>query len=268
MATPSERRAGRATPVVEVAGAGPRVVLVHGSLLNARRQWVLQRSLASFFTLVLPNRTGYPPHPPLDYVDFEPQADDVARLLEEGSHLVGFSYGGIVALLAAARRPEAIRSLTVIEPPALRLARGHPAVDRLFLDMSTLFWSGPREPRPFVEEFLQLVGGKKQGTAMQLPQTLPPDLEQGARALMVERAPWDARIDLPALARVPFPKLVVSGNHLPALDAICDTLERELRAERAVIPGGGHNIPLMGAPFNDALVSFLERAERQAAARG
>ena len=251
---------------MEVAGAGPRVVLVHGSLINARRQWVLQRSLASSFTLVLPNRTGYPPHPPLDHVDFVPQADDMAGLLEGGSHLVGFSYGGIVALLAAARRPEAVRSLTVIEPPALRLARGHPAVDRLFLDMSALFWSGPREPRPFVEEFLKLVGGK--GTTLRLPEELPPDLEQGARALMVEQAPWDARIDLPALAQASFPKLVVSGNHKPALEAICDVLERELRAERAVIPGGGHNIPLMGAPFNDVLLPFLERAERRAAAPG
>jgi hypothetical protein len=150
-----------------------------------------------------------------------------------------------------------VRSLTVIEPPALLLARGHPDVDRLALDMAALFWTGPDEPRLFLDAFLELIGGK-----VRLPRTLPPDLEQGARALMVERAPWDARIQLETLARAPFPKLVVSGAHHPALDAICDVLEHRLGAERAVIPGGGHNIPLTGAPFNDTLVPFLERAER------
>ena len=155
----------------------------------------------------------------------------------------------------------------MVEPPALRLARGNPDVDRLFLDMCALFWSGPREPRPFVEEFLKLVGGK--GTTLRLPQELPPDLEQGARALMVEQAPWDARIDLAALARASFPKLVVFGE--PQAGPGGDL--RRARAgglceERAVIPGGGHNIPLMGAAFNDVLLPFLERAERRAAAPG
>jgi citrate synthase len=38
-------------------------------------------------------------------------------------------------------------------------------------------------------------------------------------------------------------------------------LERELNAERAVIPGAGHSVPRTGAPFNDALADFVERAE-------
>jgi pimeloyl-ACP methyl ester carboxylesterase len=251
-----QEQPGLAAPAAEVVGTGPRVVLVHGSVINAKRQWVLQRELASSFTLVLANRRGYPPNPPLDYLDFEDQADDIAALLEDGSHLVGFSYGGVVALLAASRRPEAVRSLTVIEPPALRVARGHPDVDRLALDLSALFWCGPQEVRPFLDEFLQLMGGK-----FTLPRTLPPDLEQGARALMVERPPWDARPTLGTLARAPFPKLVVSGAHNPALEAVCDALEEQLGAERVVISGAGHDIPQAGIGFNDTLVAFLDRAE-------
>ena len=42
------------------------------------------------------------------------------------------------------------------------------------------------------------------------------------------------------LPPTPFPKLVVSGSHHPAFDAICDVLERELPAERVVLPGYGH----------------------------
>jgi pimeloyl-ACP methyl ester carboxylesterase len=42
---------------------------------------------------------------------------------------VGHSYGAIGALCAAALRPQAVRSLTVNEPPAFRLARGDAAAD-------------------------------------------------------------------------------------------------------------------------------------------
>ncbi len=251
-----------AARAVEVLGSGPRVVFVHGSVTNARWLWMQQRVLADSFTLVLPDRGGYPPNPPLEYIDFQQQADELAELFEDGAHLVGFSYGGVIALLAAGRRLDALRSLTVIEPPALWLARGIPEVDRLALALFQLFWSGPEEPHDFLEQFMLLIGGK-----LKLPRVLPPDIEQGVRALMVERPPWDARFALDKLARAPFPKLVVSGAHHPALDAVCDVLEQRLGAERAVIEAGGHNIPQAGAPFNELLRAFLRRAEDRLAAR-
>jgi hypothetical protein len=76
---------------------------------------------------------------------------------------------------------------------------------------------------------------------------------------MVERSPQEARIPLAELARAPFPKLVVSGAHHPAFDAVCDVLERALGAGRAVLPGAGHSV--QRAPgFNDALCDFFARA--------
>jgi pimeloyl-ACP methyl ester carboxylesterase len=86
-------------------------------------------------------------------------------------------------------------------------------------------------------------------------------LLQGARTLMVERNPWTAEIPLDALARTPFPKLVVSGAHHPAFDAVCDVLEQSLGAERAVLPGAGHSVQRLGETFNELLADFVERAE-------
>src|SRR6266511_4846243 len=131
---------------VDVVGSGPRVVLVHWSVMNARATWRQQLPLADSFTLVLPNRSGYPPNPPLEYIDFYEQAAEIAGLLDDGSHLVGFSYGGVVALLAAAERAESLRSLTLVEPPALGLARGRAEADSLVLDLAKLVWTGPEEP--------------------------------------------------------------------------------------------------------------------------
>jgi citrate synthase len=45
---------------------------------------------------------------------------------------------------------------------------------------------------------------------------------------------------------------------------VCDVLEQRLGAERAVLPGAGHAVQLLGEPFNDVLADFVERAEQLA----
>jgi citrate synthase len=78
---------------------------------------------------------------------------------------------------------------------------------------------------------------------------------------MVERSPAEAVIPFEALVAAPFPKLVVSGGHSPAFEAVCDVLEKRLSAERAVLPGAGHSVQRLGEPFNAMLTTFIERAE-------
>ena len=78
---------------------------------------------------------------------------------------------------------------------------------------------------------------------------------------MEERGPWEAVVPIDVLGAEPFPKLVVSGDHDPAFEAVCDVLERGLGAEQAVIRGGGHAVQRLGDPFNDRLGTFLDHAE-------
>jgi pimeloyl-ACP methyl ester carboxylesterase len=240
---------------VERLGDGPPVVLVHGSVRSGRSAWEEQRPLAERWALVIPDRPGFGAGPLVERVDFEVDAALVAELLVEGVHLVGHSYGGVVSLLAASQRPEAVRSLTVIEPPAFAVARGHPAVEEFVARATELWEDGPDESAAFLAAFGGLVG-----SSIALPEPLPPELERGARLLMVERLPWEAEIPLDALAATAFPKLVVSGGHHPAFDAVCDVLERRLGAERAVIPGAGHSVQRTGAPCNERLEAFLAAA--------
>ena len=232
-----------------------RIVLVHGSVMGGRGTWAAQRPLAERFELVVLDRPGFPPNPPVDRVDFESDAALVAGLLEPRDHLVGHSYGGIVSLLAAASRPDAIRSLTVIEPPSTRVAAGVPAVDAFARAGMELYASAQTvEPDVYLRRFLAAVGSEYDP-----PSPLPPELEHGARTLAVERGPWEADIPLATLAKTSFPKLVVSGAHLEAYDVICGVLERELRAERVVLPGYGHAVQRHPA-FNDVLADFVDRA--------
>lgn len=229
-----------------------RVVLVHGSGGNAAPAWASVQPLAARFTVVAPNRGGYPPNPPLERIDFEEQAEELAPLLEDGAHLVGHSYGGVIALLMAARRPEVVCSLAVSEPPACALARGNPDVEALVERLDEHFSHGPRDPRGFLVGFLAAVG-----SSATLPDELPPELEQSIRATMVERPPWEAQIPLDALSPTTFPKLVISGAHHPAFDAVCDVLEQRLGAERAVLPGAGHSVP-RAQGYLERLEAFLD----------
>ncbi|HEY8705249.1 MAG TPA: alpha/beta hydrolase [Gaiellaceae bacterium] len=234
----------------------PRVLFVHGSVVNGDATWAAQRPLAERFELVIPNRRGFPPGPDVESVDYDDEAAWLDGFLEPGTHLVGHSYGGVIALLAAARRPGLLRSLTVVEPPAFAVARGNQAADA-FGEAATRMWEdGPHEPEAFLRGFLRAVNAP-------IPRgTFSPALLQGARTLMVERYPWAAEIPLDELAATPFPKLVVSGGHSEAFDAVCDVLEERLGAQRAILRGAGHSVQRLGEPFNELLAAFVERADQ------
>ncbi|HXF98785.1 MAG TPA: alpha/beta fold hydrolase [Gaiellaceae bacterium] len=232
-----------------------RLVLVHGSVVGGRATWSAQAPLADRFELVVLDRPGFPPNEPVERVDFETDAGFVAERLRPGDHLVGHSYGGVVSLLAAARASERLRSLCVLEPPATRVAVGDAAVDAFVAGAVELWERGPRDdPEAFLRRFLAAVG-----STFDPPSPLPPELAQGARALVDERGPWEAEIPLAQLAAARIPTLVVSGGHHPAFEAICDVLERALHAERAVLPGYGHAVQ-RHPRFNDILAHFVERA--------
>lgn len=104
--------------VVEVAGKGPAVILLHGWTLD-RRQWRAQAPLTGHFTLVAVDRRGcgQSTAPP----DLAEEPADVARVAAALGlaryHLVGLSQGGKVALAHAAARPAGLDRLVVIGAP-------------------------------------------------------------------------------------------------------------------------------------------------------
>ena len=110
------------------SGDGPIVVLVHGSASD-RRTWVDTRQVLSESSRVVAysRRYHWPNDPPNDDDDYSMSAhvDDllaVIATLDGGPvDLVGHSYGGFVALLAAMREPAVVRSMILIEPPVVSL---------------------------------------------------------------------------------------------------------------------------------------------------
>jgi pimeloyl-ACP methyl ester carboxylesterase len=243
---------------VERFGEGPPILFIHGDIVGAALTWRKQHELAARWTLLIPSRPGFGESPPLERNDFEVEAPLFAELLGDGVHLVGHSYGAVIAMLAAAQRPNEVRSLTVSEPGCLRLAEGTPAVDEMIANGERLFEHAETIPS---EDFLRLFRGGA-GSAFGTPDQLPDELLHGVELLKRERPSWEAEIPLERLAAADFPVLVLSGGHSPAFEAVCDALADALSAERDVIRGRGHTVPSTGAPYNECLESFLATASR------
>jgi pimeloyl-ACP methyl ester carboxylesterase len=244
--------------VVEViaTGTGERVVFVHGDVFGAEAAWATQRPLADNYRLLLMNRRGFGHSPDVEGEDFEVDANDVVEVLGDSAHLVGHSYGGVVALIAAAHHPGAVRSLAVFEPPAFALVAERADVQSFIAEVKAILATDP-SPQEFLPRFISAVGGDPS----RLPSPLPPPLVTAAAIQMRGRWPWEAEISVEDLSQSSFPKLVVSGAHSPIFDAVCDVLESALPARRAVLRGAGHSIPTLGDPVNVVLSEFWHAAD-------
>lgn len=247
-----------ADPHITVWGAGPPVLLVHGSnAADPDAVWKRQRPLAARWQLRALHRRGYGRSASVPKPGFGVDVADIIAALGSGAHIVGFSYGGVLALLAVARRPELARSLTLIEPPAYAVAANDPAVERTVARMAPLFMPPLPDEDAFIRGFRR---------ALDLPVVEPLTLSaadrQGIRATLAEPPPHLACIPLAALATAPFRTLIVSGDWNPGLEAVADTLTARLGAERARIPGAGHSVQATGHPFNARLEAFLRTTGR------
>jgi pimeloyl-ACP methyl ester carboxylesterase len=237
---------------VESWGAGTPVVLVHGSLATGSDEWQAQRPLADEgFQLRVVDRRGYGQSPASDGEDFLRDAGDIAELMGDGAHLVGHSYGGLGALFAAARRPEATLSLALLEPALFGYGRHHPAARALVEQVRDL-WDGDLPDNDWVVRFLTLVGSDPDAMAPELVAAAVPLVPVVRRG----RPPWEAEIPSGELAAAPFPKVVASGGHSAGFDAICDDLAQRIGAERTVVRGAGHEIQFTGPPINEVLLAL------------
>jgi pimeloyl-ACP methyl ester carboxylesterase len=245
---------------VEYWGMGTPVVLVHGSLATGAQEWEAQRTLADEgFRLTVFDRRGYGASPSALGEDFTVDSDDIAALLGDGAHLVGHSYGGLGALLAAAQRPESTLSLTLLEPAVTTCGLQEPAWSSL-VDSLRGFWQDrDLSDHDWVVEFLVAVGSD--------PSEFPPEFlaeaADSASLLRNGRPPFDTELPLEAVRAAGYPKLVVSGGHHAGFDAMCLDLANRIGADSAVVEGAGHEIQFTGQPLNELLGDLWRRTAGQ-----
>ena len=241
-------------------GSGQPILFVHGSFGFGEEQWREQLPLSSRWRLLFVDRCGHGRSPDTGRSGWVEQSEDIASLLDGGAHLVGQSYGATLALLAALRRPEAVRSLTLVEPNTLGLARDNGDAAALIKRVSHALSKVDRsDPTRAYLAFLAAFGSPSD------PGMLTEMDLKCIRASLREPPPWEAHI--PALHRQEFPVLIVNGGwrtKVPlrrstgrAFRAVGRRLAERLGGVRLTFQESFHNPQMLGAPFNDRLETFL-----------
>jgi pimeloyl-ACP methyl ester carboxylesterase len=259
-----------------VRGEGSPVVFVHGNVADGSSEWSgLVPLLIDRFSCYLPDRRGRGlsgTHPDLSR---ETQARDVlafVRSLEQPAALVGVSYGGMLALGAAAHT-DAVAALVAREPLVLEImsdrGRQHLRGIIAFAQRSAALGRAADG----VERFLGWVANDEEAATLsgdpdgieEFASYLPLDLEEFRDALTFEGASPTAP---EGLGRIAAPTLLLRGSET-ALDWFTDgaryVVEHVPRATIREIDGSGHLGHLVH-PQRDAnaLGDFLE-ASLQAA---
>jgi pimeloyl-ACP methyl ester carboxylesterase len=237
---------------------GPRVLLVHGSLVDGPKTWLRQRDLGLRWSVDVVQRRGFGASPPSTGDDFEQDALDLLALIgDRPAHLVGHSYGAIACLSAAIREPSSVASLTLVEPTCVGVV-DDPRV-RAAVDVIRAWWRDrPADPQDFLAGYAGLLG-------IRVPRIdgAGPGAEALRRAVTLLREcrePWGAEGSALACERVReagVPTLVITGGHSAPLDAVGAAVAARTGGRHEVLEGAGHAVQMLGTPFNDTLEAHL-----------
>ncbi len=253
-------------------GSGPSVVIIHGGVQGGLGGGPVtfdrQRPLADRgWELAMVERPGFGQSPSRGVDDMESDAIWIAEMLGDGAHLIGHSWGGAEALLAAARRPRAVRSLVLVEPALQVLALSDPQVQADPVAKGNLTRMGAMmlaadSPDQYGIAFAGSLGpaGGRAPDLGSLDETAAARL--GCALLQARMAPPAAmRQAAETVADAGIPVLVISGGWSPIFDTTGEVVARLTKGRHVVVASPNH-FPQLENPeeFNIAVDAFM-RAE-------
>ena len=246
-------------------GDGIPVVALHGSA-STGAQW---RSLAGYlegrFRVVTPDLPGYGASTAPATGGLAGDAAAIGALVDrlgEPVHLVGHAYGGVVALKLAGLRPDAVRSLTVIEPVAFQLLRdGGPADQALFaetveLAQVVLTRAADRDAVGAMRAFVDFWNGDG-AWARTSPELRGFFLRCLGRVCADLRAVMFETEGREPVARISCPVMAVVGlkSRAPAQRVAAIVAEACPRDVLRYVPGAGHLAPLTDPHVVDPMIA-------------
>jgi pimeloyl-ACP methyl ester carboxylesterase len=257
----------------EVQGTGEPVLLIHGAILaDAFTPLLTQPALADDYQLIAYHRRGFAGscrH--TGPCTIAHQTADARAVLDhlgvERAHVVGHSYGGMIALQLALDAPERVATLALLEPAGIAAPSGERFGAEVMQPSMERFAAGDRAGA--VERFLQGVCGP------QVREVADRALPTGAFDLAVADADTFFDTEWPALlawqfgpaeaARVTQPALLVLGTGSDAVTPMFGEMNSALaewlpRAESVPLPEATHALQMMNpAGTAEVLTAFFAR---------
>ena len=234
-------------------GAGPPTLLLHG-IGNYGRYWdLLADAVAERLALVAPDARGHGESArPVDgYAPADFTADAIAvldALRIERAVVVGHSMGGLHSINLAARHPERVRALVIVDASPDPLPAGAERAQRLLTRRPARFRdrvearaylerTSPGYPAAVYENRLAFAFREENGGLVW--RSDPTALER----IMSGRMPTEDRWD--ALSRIACPTLVVRGTRSNVLsEEVAHEMVQTLADGRLMELDAGHNVPL------------------------
>jgi pimeloyl-ACP methyl ester carboxylesterase len=254
-------------------GTGTPVVFVHGSFLDFRFWEPQRQAIAQQYRFIAYTSRyhGTAPWPDAGQnYSVATHAADLAAFIRELNvgpvHLVGHSYGGVLATLVAVEHPELLRSLTLAEPAIGTLLTDMPE-GKLALDDRLKVLAAAREvvkagdAVQATKLFFEWVNNQGAGAFDKQPEAVRQIILDNARTVpLALAAPAPPAISCATLGGVKVPTLVIGGAQTPRyFSLINEIVVRCLPGSHLVtIPNATHPMSLQKpAAFNEALLQDL-----------
>jgi len=237
---------------VEEGGTGEPVVLLHSHGLSGSQWRKLSGELVARGLRVLAvDLTGqgrsepWPEPKPFAFATDVERVGEIVRAVQP-AHLVGHSYGGLLALHVARAAPAGVRTLSLFDPVAFGVLGADDRDAREVLAALDLSWEAG--PDRWLRTFVEFWSGAGAWNALRDEardefRRVAWVIREGVRTLMEDRTP------LAAWAGVDVPALLMTGERspLPARRVVERLAHAMPHARRVVVPGVGHLGPVTSA---------------------
>ena len=238
----------------EVSGRGEPVLLIHGSILSDGFAPLMKEPALAKYRLIRYHRRGYAgsarARGPVSIAD---QAADARALLERlgmrRAHVVGHSYGAVVALQLALDSPGVVRSLALLDAPLFAAVPSGPAYIEAMGPIIQMHKEGNNAAA--IDAFMTRIAGAEEKPLVE--RALGPEAVRTA----VADADTFFDVELPALqqwafsrdvaVRIQQPVLTVVGaKSSPPFQEVNVLLKQWYPGARElVVPGTGHALQML-----------------------
>ena len=268
--------AGEPIAFVE-AGRGEPLVMIHGGFQDYRMWLPFVPALSRSYRVIAYSRRNHHPNraDPNGTPDFaaDDHAEDLLKLVMalklRPVHLVGHSSGASTALFFAARHPELVRSVVIVEPPVASLLTSAPqdqqAAKAFMAELGKALGAlRRRDDLSAVRLFADAVGGPatyERRTAEQKAMMFDNLAAHIADATAKRQRP---DFTCAMAQRIRAPVLLISGTRSPAFfNRIAERLSDCLPNERRTAIAASHTVPGENpSAFQQDVLKFLQLQRR------
>jgi 3-oxoadipate enol-lactonase len=250
----------------EAAGRGHPLLLLHEGIADSRMFDEQAVDFARYYRTIRfdlrgSGRSQVPAGP---FANHEDAAELLRYLNAAPAHVLGMSYGGLVALDFTLAHPEMVTSLILVAPGVSGDEQTSENVRRFQQEEKALLEQGNLEAASDLNVRFWVVGPRRQPEQVdsQVRRRVY-EMQYHAFTVPIPDTTEEIRLDPPAISRlseVRVPTLLIVGDQdLPEKVEQTERLAREItNARRVVIPGGGHAINMeQPEAFNRVVRDFL-----------